>query len=154
MKKVILISICLLFVMGSFAFAQDDMDQMMMMGPMHSERFISMKAALGLSDEQVAKLKDIAQSNKEKNKALIASRVQLTKDIRDMMMPDNPDLAAVEAKVKELEGVRSQIMINRLTSAKSALNVLTKEQMDRLAKISESRPKMMNRGPAGKPKRP
>ena len=153
MKKTVILSICLLLIMGFAAFAQDDIEDAVAAGTDHCGKYIAMKDKLGLSDGQTAKLKEIRTNLGQKISALVKERNELRKEIRNLVKAEDPDLGAIEAKVKELEKVNTQILMARLSAAKDAGKVLTKEQKEKLKKVRAERKerikehrKMMKRG--------
>lgn len=143
MKKLLLLTVCVIMVLSCASFAQmmgdDDMGNMVD----HSGKYMGMKDKLGLTQEQAAKMKEIKDNLGQKNKPLIEQRNTLSKELKALLKQDDPDLAAVEAKIKELQNVRTQIMLNKISAAKASNKVLTKEQKDKIRHKAEAKKSKM-----------
>lgn len=144
MKKYLLLSICFVLFLGIATFAADVVKDSAAAGAKNAEKIMSVKDKLGITDEQSAKLKAINADLKQKNTALVGQMNAISKDIADIMNADDPDLKQAEVKVRDLEKVRTQIMLNRLTAMKDVDKVLTKEQR---AMMKQMR---VGKGPKGK----
>ena len=142
MKKTMILSACLLLFIGLASFAQD-VEPMINAGTNNIDNYLAEKDNIGLSKDQLAKLKEIKNSLNTKNAGLIKQRTSIIGEIRTMMSADKVDYAQVESKLPELEKVRSQIMMNRLSSSKDAENVLTNGQREKLRSLRAQRNEKM-----------
>jgi Spy/CpxP family protein refolding chaperone len=126
-------------LLGVASFAQDIVDDSVAIATDNTARYVAVKDQIGLTNDQVAKLNDIRENLRNKNAGLIKQRDELTRSIRDLVRADDPDLDQVASKVRDLENVRPQIIMNRLDAAKSANNVLTADQKTKLQQINADR---------------
>ena len=115
-------------------------------GGMEGPRLMAMlendrvKSALGLTDEQSAKLREIMV---ESRKSTIKTRADMEVrglELRELLRADQPGREAVLHKVQEISELRGQMMRQRVESLLAAKSVLTAEQQQKIrAFISERR---------------
>ena len=139
MKRYMILSVCMLLVLGFASFAQDLVDDSVAIATDNTSRIVAVKDQIGLTNDQVVKLNSIRDNLRKQNADLIKQRDDLTKSIRDMVRADNPDYDGVASKVRDLENVRPQIILNRLNAAKAASQVLTADQQTKLQQINADR---------------
>ena len=145
MKRVFILVLSLLLLTWAGALAAEnnnDVEKTVESGT-SVDNVTAEKSKLGLSEEQMKKLKDIKSEVGSENAKLIKERNKIRNEIRTMMKADDPDYNKIEAKVRELEKVRSRIMLNKLSGAKKVNKVLTKEQRSKLKQIRAERRKRM-----------
>jgi len=103
-------------------------EMMEMNGANAIDMYLRHAGDLGLSDEQVTKLKDMKSAfmkeTIEKAAKLQVGRIEL----RDLMEKDTADMAAIEKKVKENESLRTDLVLSSVKAVINARNVLTPEQ--------------------------
>jgi Spy/CpxP family protein refolding chaperone len=90
------------------------------------------KAALGLTEEQAGRLRQIAV---ETEKAAVKTRAELAVgriELRELVRADRPDREAVMKKVQEISDLRGQIMKQHVESMLALKTVLTPEQQQKL----------------------
>jgi Spy/CpxP family protein refolding chaperone len=122
-----------------------------LMAMLENER---VKSALGLTDEQSAKLRQIMV---EGRKAAIKTRADMQVqniELRELLRADQPNRDAVLSKVQEISDLRGQMMKQRVESLLAAKSVLTPEQQQKIRTfMSERRGRgeawRRDRGPAG-----
>jgi len=108
---------------------RDGMGGPRLMAMLENER---VKLALGLTDEQSAKLRQIMV---EGRKSAIKTRadVQVRNiELRELLRGDQPNRDAVLRKVQEISELRGQIMQQRVESLLAAKSVLTAEQQQKI----------------------
>lgn len=110
MKRIVILSFCLLLIMGFAAFAQNT-EPIINAGTGNLDSYIAEKDNIGLTSDQVAKLKELQASLGKKNADLIKQRLAMT----------------------------SQIMLNRLAAAKEADSVLTADQKSKFKTLRAER---------------
>jgi Spy/CpxP family protein refolding chaperone len=142
MKKYLLLVICSVLFLGMAAFAQDVVKDSASAEVKGTGKYMSMKDTLGMTDEQSAKMKAINSDLMKKNSVLVGQVNAISKEIGDIMNADDPDLKKAETKVRELEKIRTQIMLNRLSAMKEVGKILTKEQKDKIRQMGA-----VNKGP-------
>ncbi len=146
MDRKLIFAFCLILVLG-FAFGsfakEVSLDEDVVSKADVCDKYIGLKSKLNLTDEQAQKIKNIKTNFGEKNASLIKERNRISKELREILKAEEPDFGAVEAKVKELQNVRTEIMLNKLRSAKEAQKVLTAEQKEKLKEIAKPRIKKM-----------
>jgi len=146
MKRTVVLSFCLLLLLGSASFTQGFMEMSITAGIINADKYIAAKDKLGLSDGQVAKLKGIKNDLEQKNAGLMKKSNEISKGIIDLVRADDPDLAQVEIKLNEYEKVQSDIMLNKFAAAKDTNKILTKEQKGKwLALQAKRRAAIKNR---------
>jgi Spy/CpxP family protein refolding chaperone len=90
------------------------------------------RAALGLTDEQADRLRQImveAQKSAMKTRADIGIR---RIELRELIRADKPDRDAVMKKVQEISDLRGQMMKQRVDSLLAGKSVLTPEQQKKI----------------------
>jgi len=151
MKKYLLFVVFSVLFLGMASFAQDVVKDTASTEVKNAGRYMSLKDQLGLTDEQSAKLKAINADLAQKNSVLVNQVNAISKEIGDIMNADDPDLKQAETKVRDLEKIRTQIMLNRLSAMKDVGKVLTKEQKEKMKQMGAGQkgPKSMMQ-PKGK----
>jgi Spy/CpxP family protein refolding chaperone len=97
------------------------------------------KSALGLTDEQTAKLRQIMVDGR---KSAIQTRAQIEVqdiELREMLRADQPNREAVLRKVQEISDLRGQMMKQRVESLLAAKSVLTLEQQQKIRTFMSER---------------
>jgi Spy/CpxP family protein refolding chaperone len=97
------------------------------------------RTALGLSDEQVARLHKIGV---DAQKASVQTRadMQLRRiELRELMRADNPDQSAIMAKLDEVNALQGKMQKQRVETMLSARSVLTAEQLKKVKTFMENR---------------
>ncbi len=124
------------------------MDGGPMFGLMHHER---MKAELGLTDEQSAKLHQIFTDSK---KASIRARADLEvkrMELHELMMADKTDREAALKKAAEISDLRGQMMRQHIETMLAAKAVLTPEQQKKMHALMAEHMSRRGEGPQGRP---
>jgi len=94
---------------------------------------------IGLTADQVAKLKSIASSfEKESAKAGADLRVANV-ELREMLDRKDANIADIEAKVKQVESLESSLMLSMIKAQIEARNLLTDEQLNKLGSLRGGR---------------
>jgi len=105
------------------------------------EFFLDLREELGLTDEQVDKLKSIKL---EHQKAAIKTESELKLkrlELRELMEAGEPDEFAVKAKVEEIGELKTQLAMNRIDGGLKARKVLTDKQQKQLKELRKRPPK-------------
>lgn len=112
-------------------------------------RLARMKEALGLTDEQVIKIRDIFTEARKagiKNGAdLRVARIEM----RELMRADKVDRAAVNAKIKQISALREKMMTEGVDTRLKVRGVLTPEQIKKAQALTFSRRGFGPRGTSG-----
>jgi len=109
---------------------------------------------MGLSDEQVNKLKTI-QLDLDKTRIKTEADIMVAEREAEALLEDpKSDLAAIEAKIKQSEGLQTGLRMAAIKARRDALATLTPEQNERLKQVHERMKGMrdMEGGPKGHPK--
>ena len=96
------------------------------------------KAALGLTDDQVARL---SQIKVETEKAAIKTKADIAVqriELRELLKADNPDRDTVMKKVQEVSDLTGQLMQEHVQALLSAKTILTPEQQKKLREFRAS----------------
>jgi Spy/CpxP family protein refolding chaperone len=90
------------------------------------------KAALGLTEQQVDRLRQITV---EAEKSAVKTRADLAVrriELRELLRADKPDREAIMKKVQEISDLRGQVMKQHVESILAVKTVLTPEQQQKL----------------------
>jgi Spy/CpxP family protein refolding chaperone len=94
---------------------------------------------LNLTKDQLDKIKKIHNTVRKQN-IPIKSDIQLKRiELKELLDNDTPDKEKVAAKLKDIEGLRTQLNVNRINGLIDFKNVLTKDQKDKLEKMRMER---------------
>ncbi|MCS6896608.1 MAG: Spy/CpxP family protein refolding chaperone [Nitrospira sp.] len=87
--------------------------------------------AIGLTADQVAKLKDL-QLNLDKARIKAEADIQITeREIKALMEDEKADLAAIEAKLRQSADQRVALRMTAIKMRRDVLSVLTPEQREK-----------------------
>jgi periplasmic protein CpxP/Spy len=95
-------------------------------------RLLSHQQEIGLSDEQIAKLRSVALDADRAAIRASADRQVSERELRAMLWDTKADMPAIEAKVKEAESFEAAIRIIGIRAKRDLLAVLTPEQQTKL----------------------
>lgn len=108
-------------------------------GDEHLHHLLSQQKAIGLTDEQVKKLKAIdLDFDRARIKALANIRIA-ERELRALVEDDKSDMAAIEGKVKQSEMLEADLRVVGLKARRDALAVLTPEQLDKAKAAHEKK---------------
>jgi len=121
-----------------------------------ADRLLRHKQELGLSDDQVAKLKGLAL---ERDVAAIKTHAAVmlaAREVRALVSDEKADLSTIEAKINEQEQLEGKLKMIGIKARRDAYAVLTPEQRDKLQTLREQirqryRSHMMMKADAGAP---
>jgi Spy/CpxP family protein refolding chaperone len=95
---------------------------------------------LGLSDDQVKKLEQL-RSDFEKESIRNDADIRVAEiDLNNQLLGKNPNLAKVEAKIREIERLRADLRIARVRAVENAKALLTAEQRKKLNEVLMDQP--------------
>ena len=97
------------------------------------------KQALGLSDEQVTKLRTLALDYDRTHIRAAADASVAERELRALLWDQKADLASIEAKVKEQGALEASVRINKIRAKRDLLGVLTPEQRAKLRELRQQR---------------
>ena len=95
-------------------------------------RLLSHQQEIGLSDEQIAKLRSVALDADRAAIRTSADRQVSERELRAMLWDAKTDMPAIEAKVKEAESLEAAVRIIGIRAKRELLAVLTPEQQTKL----------------------
>jgi Spy/CpxP family protein refolding chaperone len=95
-------------------------------------RLLSHQQEIGLSDEQVAKLRSVALDADRSAIRASADRLVSERELRAMMWDVKAEMPAIEAKVKEAESLEAAVRIIGIRAKRELMAVLTPEQQTKL----------------------
>ncbi len=101
-------------------------------GLLNSENWTSLGEKLNLSAEQSQQLKALHKKNYEATKELRAKLRDAMFDLKQLGFDKNPDQAAVDAKIQEINRLRTRLHEIRRQNRESMNNILTTEQQEQL----------------------
>lgn len=97
------------------------------------------KSALGLTDDQSNRLRQIVVDTQKNNIKTRADMAVRGIELRELLRADNPDRDAVMKKLDEISALRSDVMKQDVQALLSAKSVLTPEQQKKIRTYMESR---------------
>jgi Spy/CpxP family protein refolding chaperone len=114
--------------------------------PRTSRLVRTLKAELGLSDEQVKQLTQIfSQTTKARIKQ--GADLRITEiELGELLEADPVDMGQVEGKLKAIEGLRTTLRLSLIKAHEQAKGVLTPEQRQKLEGLHDRLPGMMGQG--------
>ena len=95
-------------------------------------RLLSHQQEIGLSEEQIAKLRSVALDADRAAIRASADRMVSERELRAMLWDAKTDMPAIEAKVKEAESFEATVRIIGIRAKRDLLTVLTPEQQTKL----------------------
>jgi len=99
-----------------------------------------MRTALALSDEQVERLR-VSQRPFQKETILTLASMKVAElELADLVAAEKPDFGKVEARLKEIEGMRTKVRLAHLKAAVAVKAILSVEQLEQLQGMSEGAP--------------
>lgn len=94
---------------------------------------------LGLTDQQIAELKQIQQDFLTDTQADRTKLLESAKKMAQLWSADQPDVNAIKALAAEMDELRARIRDAAIDRVASALNVLTSEQREKLRSLIKDR---------------
>lgn len=123
-------------------------------GPPWLTIMLDHRQELGLSAEQVGTLFDLRERfqdvAQEKTQAIARAEAELN----EMLGPEPVDLAAAEAKIKQIEALRTELQVARLKTIEEGKQLLTPEQRTKLVQTANRLGPASGSGPMGHGGRP
>ncbi len=98
---------------------------------------LDQRQELGLSAEQVGTLFDLRENFQRVARSKMEELQRTEQELDRMLGPGPVDLAAVEAKLKEIEAKRTDLRLSRLKVIEQAKQVLTADQQKRLVAVAD-----------------
>lgn len=98
-------------------------------------QMLNNKEALGLSADQVRKLEQLRDGFQRQSIRTEADLKIVELDIAAMLENDAPDMAKLEAKVRQGEKMRADLRIARIRAIEQARGLLSKEQKKKLQEL-------------------
>ena len=99
-----------------------------------------MRKALALSDEQVERLRAGQRPFQKETILTLASLKVAELELADLLAAEKVDFGKVEARLKEIEGMRTKIRLAHIKATVAVKGLLTVEQLEKLQGMSESAP--------------
>jgi len=86
---------------------------------------------LGLTEEQVSKLKTLSLDFDRSRIKVRADIMVAERELRALIHDDQADMAAIEAKIKESEGLQTGLRVTAIKARREAWSLLTPEQREK-----------------------
>lgn len=107
-----------------------------MMAQMSTE---NLKQRLGLTDDQAAKLKEL-RSNYLKTTTMQRAKIQVAElELNDLLDEKKLDASKIEKKVKQIESLKSELLMGRILSLIKTADFLSPEQFARFRAMTMQR---------------
>jgi periplasmic protein CpxP/Spy len=97
------------------------------------------KQEIGLTDEQVEKLRKTALDADRTHIRAEADRMVSARELRSLLWDEKAELPAIEAKVKETESLEATVRIIDIRAKRELMGILTPEQKTKLKALWEQR---------------
>jgi len=94
---------------------------------------------LSLSKDQMDKIKKIRTDAQKKNIPLKGDLQLKSIEMRELIDSDSPDKDKIAVKIKEIDGIKTQMKINMTNAKIDVKGVLTKDQRDKLEQMRMER---------------
>jgi Spy/CpxP family protein refolding chaperone len=104
-----------------------------------ADRLLRHKDGLGLTEEQVVKLKELALHRDVARIKAHAEVMVAAREVRALVSDEKAELSAIEAKVNEQEALEGKLKMIGIKARRDAYAVLTPEQRDKLKALREQR---------------
>lgn len=131
-KRVMLLVLTLVLVLGITQVASAAGWGMGGGRALDSSTWTPLAQKLNLTDDQAQKLKDLDKSCYEATKDLRARLQDAMFELRQMGFDKNPDKAAVDAKIKEINDLRAQLQQITQQNREKMQSILTPEQQSQM----------------------
>jgi periplasmic protein CpxP/Spy len=95
------------------------------------------KQEVGLTDEQVAKLRATSLNADRAHIRAEADQLVSARELRSLLWDEQAELASIEAKVKETESLEATVRIIGIRAKRELMGVLTPEQKTKLRALWE-----------------
>ena len=112
----------------------------------HLHHLLSHQKAIGLTDDQMKKLKAI---DLDYDRARIKTEAEIRiaeRELQALVEDEKSDMSAIEAKVKQSEMLEAGLRVTAFKARREALAVLTPEQLEKAKAAHEKRRQDMMRG--------
>ncbi len=96
---------------------------------------LDQRQKLGLSAEQVGQLFDLRERFQQEAQAKAQEIAKAEQELGQMLGPQPVDLAAAEAKLKAIEGLRTELRLARLKTIEEGKQLLTADQQKNLVQV-------------------
>ena len=110
-----------------------------------------MRKTLALSDEQSENLRAGLRPFQKEAILTLASLKVAELELADILAGAKVDFGKAEAKLKEIEAMRTKVRLAHLRAAEAVRGVLSKEQLEKLQEAAESAPPSAPATPASPP---
>lgn len=94
---------------------------------------------IDLSKEQKDKIRKIRGDAKKQNITLRSNLELKQIELRELLDAENPSKDQIAAKVKEIEGVKTQMKMNHINARLDCRNILTKDQREKMDQMRSER---------------
>ncbi|MDH7578996.1 MAG: periplasmic heavy metal sensor [Bacillota bacterium] len=134
-KKVLLLTLTLLLVIGVVQVASAaGWGAGAGQGPraLSADNWTSLADTLGLTDEQAAKIQQLEKNTYDQTRALRDRLGDAMFELRQLRWQKNVDKATVEARIQEVNDLRSQLYNIKQSAWEERQSILTQEQLDKL----------------------
>lgn len=96
---------------------------------------LKLKDKLGLTQEQVGKLESLRSTYQEKATKNIKELSSLEVELNRLLTQEPLDLSRIEAKIKGIEALRSEMMLSRIKTIEEGKATLTLDQRKKLQEL-------------------
>ena len=98
------------------------------------DNWVSPVKALNLTDDQINKMREIEKNTYQQTRDLRIKLQDKMYELSQLQMQKNPDKAQIDAKIKEINELRSKLSDIHQQSREKWQSLLTQEQLAQLAK--------------------
>lgn len=99
---------------------------------LNSDKMFNPVEALNLTDQQIAKMREINQKTYEQTRDLRIKLMDSRHELKQLKLQKKPDQAQIDAKVKEINDLRDKLHGIIQQSKEQCQSLLTQEQRDQM----------------------
>jgi len=117
---------------------------------MNSDQMFNPVEKLNLTDQQIAKMREINQNTYEQTRDLRIKLMDSRHELKQLKLQKNPDQAQIDVKAKEISNLRDKLHGIIQQSKEQCQSLLTQEQRDRMNQFKGNKGSGLrsNTGPA------
>ncbi len=143
-KKLVLLTVALLLVFSITQVAAAEMGWGDSPHKLNSDKMFNPVEKLNLTDQQIAKMREINQKTYEQTRDLRIKLMDSRHELKQLKLQKNQDQAKIDAKVKEINNLRDKLHGIFQQSKEQCQSLLTQEQRDQLNQLRGNKGPRLN----------
>ena len=127
-KKLSLLIVLVLFLAGTFSFAEKGRGMGDCTGPQRMERGDWIKETLDLSDKQFEKLDDLREERREEVAKLHLKIEKIRLEMKEILLEDDVDYGKLKDLIDDIGDIRTEIQKGRIDHLEDVEKILNDDQ--------------------------